>query len=158
MKKLFIYSCLSVVFLLNSGAGCNSKDEDPKPEEFKLLVNGLWEVTKTVTKEEGDIITLRPNKGALGFRFYADGTLESCAQGQCAKLGRWSFKLQNETVGDGRLTFYLENAGQREVFGDQLEGHLEINTDNDIIWVIKGNPLIGNTDAYEMQWTMVRSL
>lgn len=157
MKKLLLYSLLAGIFLLNTGAGCNSKDDDPKPEEYKLLVNGRWEVTKTVTKDPSDIVTLQIKKGYLGYRFYADGTLESCYQAKCGKMGRWSFKLKSEAIGTGVLTVYVENADQKEVLGNVLEGHLEINTDNDIIWVIKGNPTIGKTDAHEIQWHMTRT-
>ena len=157
MKKLLVYSLLAGIFVLNSGAGCNSKNDDPKPEEYKLLVGGLWEVTKTVTKDPTDVVTLQIKKGYLGYRFHADGTLESCSQGQCEKIGRWSFKLKNEAAGLGTLTFHLENPDQRELFGNTLEGHLEINTDNDVNWLINGDPTIGNTDFHQMLWYMTRT-
>lgn len=158
MKKLLIYGLLAAMLFGNSGAGCSSKNQDdPQPEDIKLMVGGLWEVTKTVTYDPGDKVTLMLKKGALGFKFYTDGKLESCSFGTCAKMGRWSFLLKNGAVGTGTLTMYLEDANQKELFGDQLTGHLEINTDNDIIWVIAGNPTIGTTDATRMEWTMARN-
>lgn len=158
MKKLFIYSLLATVLFANSGAGCsNKKSDDPQPgSDIKLMVGGLWEVTKTVFVDPGDKVTLMPKKGALGYKFYADGKLESCSFGTCAKLGRWSFLLKNGAVGTGTLTMFIENNDVQSVYGSKLEGYLEINTDNDIIWVIKGNP-IGNTDATQMEWTMTRN-
>lgn len=158
MKKFFTYSLLAAVLFGNSGAGCGSKNsDDPQPENIKLMVGGLWEVTKTVNFDPGDKVTLTLKKGALGFKFYADGKLESCSFGTCANMGRWSFLLKNGAVGTGTLTMYLEGADQKELFGNQLTGHLEINTDNDIIWVIQGNPTIGTTDATRMEWTMTRN-
>lgn len=155
--RFISFAFLIGIFIINSGAGCGSKNNDPEPEEFKLLVGGLWEVTKQVSIEPSDKVTLTLKKGALGFKFYADGKLESCSFGTCAPMGRWSFLLKSQAVGTGILTAYLENAAQKALFGNKLEGHLEINTDNDIIWVIKGNPTIGETDATEIQWTMART-
>jgi hypothetical protein len=157
MKKLLIYSLLSAVLLGNSGAGCASKNnDDPQPNDIKLMVGGLWEVTRTVTETPSDKITLTIKKGALGYKFFADGKLESCSFGTCAALGRWSFLLKNGAVGTGTLTMFIENADVRSVYGDKLTGSLEINTDNDIIWVITGNP-IGDTDATRIVWNMTRT-
>lgn len=159
MKKCLIYSLLAAVLLGNSGAGCsnNKSDDPPQPENIKLMVGGLWEVTKTVFVDPGDKVTLTIKKGALGYKFYADGKLESCSFGTCAKLGRWSFLLKNGAVGEGTLTLYIENPDTRSVYGEKLEGYLEINTDNDIIWVVTGKPTIGSTDATRMEWTMTRN-
>ncbi len=157
MKKVIIYSLLVAVLFGNSGAGCSgSKADDPQPgSDIKLMVGGIWEVTKTVFIEPSDKVTLTIKKGALGYKFHADGKLESCSFGTCAPLGRWSFLLKNGAVGTGTLTMFIENKDVQSVYGSKLEGHLEINTDNDIIWVVKGNP-IGNTDATQMEWTMTR--
>jgi hypothetical protein len=156
MKKLLIYSLLSAVLFGNSGAGCSgSKADDPQPgSDIKLMVGGIWEVTRNVTVTPSDKVTLNIKKGAIGYKFYADGKLEGCSFGTCGSLGRWSFLLKSKD--GGTLTMFIENKDVQSVYGSKLEGQLEINTDNDIIWVIKGNP-IGNTDATRIEWTMARN-
>lgn len=156
MKKLLTINLLLAVLLGNSGAGCSgSKSDDPQPADVKLLVGGMWEVTRTHTISASDKITLQMKKGALGVKFYADGKLESCSFGTCKTMGRWSFLLQSQGAGTGTLTVYVDNPESQTVYGKKLEGALDISTDNLIRWIIKGTP-IGNTDATEMQWTMER--
>jgi hypothetical protein len=156
MKKLLTYSLLTAILFGNSGAGCGKNNDDPQPGDIKLMVGGMWEVMRTVTVTPSDKITLTIKKGALGYKFYADGKLESCSFGKCAALGRWSFLLKNGAVGTGTLTMFIDNADVRSVYGEKLTGQLEINTDNDIIWVVTGNP-IGDTDATRLEWNMSRT-
>jgi hypothetical protein len=159
MKKILIYSLLVAVLIGNSGAGCGSnKTDDPQPgSDIKLLVGGLWNVTQTYTITPSDKITLKPKKGALGLKFYADGKLETCSFGTCGTMGRWSFLLQSQSTGTGTLTVYVDNPDTQSVYGKKMEGYLDISTDNFIRWVVKGNPTIGDSDASEIQWTMERT-
>lgn len=159
MKTLLTYSLLLAVLFGNSGAGCSSKNsDDPQPgNDIKLLVGGLWEVTQTLTVTPSDKITLKLKKGALGFKFYTDGKLESCSSGTCSPIGRWSFLLQSQSAGTGTLTMYIENSDIASVYGNKMEGYLDISTDNFVRWVITGNPTIGKTDATEIQWAMERN-
>ncbi|OIN56084.1 hypothetical protein [Arsenicibacter rosenii] len=158
MKKLIAYALLLSVFILNGGAGCGGKKtDDPQPAQVKLLVGGLWDVTRTYTVTPSDKITLTIKKGALGLKFYSDGKIESCSSGTCGQLGRWSFQLISNSAGTGTLTVYVESTDIQAVYGKKLEGALDISTDNLIRWIIKGNPVIGETDASEIQWTMERT-
>ncbi|GAB3221903.1 hypothetical protein [Spirosoma arcticum] len=159
MKKLLVYSLLAAVLFGNSGAGCSSKNaDDPQPgNDIKLLVGGLWEVAQTLTFTPSDKITLKLKKGALGFKFYADGKLESCSFGTCSAIGRWSFLLQSQSKGTGTLTMYIENPDVASIYGNKMEGYLDISIDNFVRWVVKGNPTIGDTDATQIQWTMERN-
>lgn len=155
--KLLAYASLLAVLFGSAGAGCGGKNDDPQPEDIKLLVGGLWEVTKTYTVTPSDNITLMLKKGALGFKFYADGKLESCSFGTCAPLGRWSFLLKSGSNGTGTLTMFIENTDVQLVYGKKLEGTVEISNDNDFFWVIYGNPTIGDTDATQLEWNLERT-
>ncbi|CCH54221.1 hypothetical protein BN8_03369 [Fibrisoma limi BUZ 3] len=159
MKKLFIYSLLAAVLFGNSGAGCSRKNEDdPQPQARKLFVGGLWEVTETSTHMPNDRITLQLKPGALGFRFYTDGKLESCSYGTCVLIGRWSFKEGQANT--NQFIMYLDSPDPKEIYGDMMEGPVAIISDNHVDWLIRplqGQTTIGDTDATSIRWTMKRN-
>ncbi|NBB20083.1 hypothetical protein GVN20_12025 [Runella sp. CRIBMP] len=157
MKKIIAYVVLISVFILNSGAGCSDKKEEPEPEYVKLLVGGRWDVYKTYSESASDKITLTIKDGYLGYKFYTDGSMDGCFQQTCEKQGRWSYKVKNAAAGTGELTLYNDNKDIAEVYGDQLIGHLEILSDNEIIWVVNGSPFVGNTDYSLVRWYMKRT-
>ncbi|MEI7582423.1 hypothetical protein [Runella sp.] len=157
MKKLLAYGILCAIFILNSGAGCSDKKEEPEPEYVKLLVGGRWDVYKTYSESASDKITLMIKDGYLGYKFYADGSMDGCYQQTCQKQGRWSYQVKSAVAGTGELTLYNDNKDIAEVYGDKLAGHLEILSDNEIVWVVTGSPSIGNTDYSLMRWYMKRN-
>lgn len=158
MKKLLSYLILSGIVFLNMGAGCGDKSEDPAPDEkyIKLLVGGRWDVYKTYSESESDKVTLTIKDGALGYKFYADGTMDGCHKQTCAKQGRWSYKVKSAAAGTGELTFFNDNKDIASVYGEKTVGHLEIIDDNEFGWVITGNPYVGSSDYKVLKWWMRR--
>jgi len=81
MKTLFSYTILLGTFILNSGAGCSDKKEEPKPDSFPGII-GKWKLTKTgyyFTKTNGtkvnDTFETEPRGINIAYEFFDDGRL-----------------------------------------------------------------------------------
>lgn len=157
-KYFFRIIMLAGVFLINTAAGCSDKKDDPKPDEkyVKLLVGGRWNVYKTYSESESDKITLNIKEGYIGYKFYADGSMDGCFQETCAKQGRWEYKVKSAAAGTGELTLFNDNKDIASLYGDKTVGHLEILTDNEFAWIVSGNPYIGHSDYKVMKWWFIR--
>lgn len=155
-QRILSYILLLTIFILNSGAGCGGKNEAPEPGYLKLLTGGRWDVYQTYTESVNDKITLTVKDGYLGYKFYADGSMEGCYQQTCQKQGRWSYQVKSLAAGTGELTLYNDTKDIAEIYGEKLSGHLEILSDNEIIWIVTGNQFIGSTDYKLMRWYMKR--
>lgn len=126
LQKLLSFALILSVFILNSGAGCSSKTDDPQPDNFQSLL-GRWEIGVAniyVKDSQGERLLGSFRKG-LAYIFYQDGGYDGCIlpgsdwdnAGQsgatgvwnCStnKPGRWSLKVtkvSGKTIEEGTLT------------------------------------------------------
>lgn len=103
MKPLLSYALLLTIFILNSGAGCGAKSEDPQPDNFQSLI-GKWEAqtsTYTITKQDGSSLIDKTDLKAKGinitWEFFSDGRLVATQEGKSVE-SRW--KLNVKSTGD----------------------------------------------------------
>ena len=112
MKKILSFGILLGILVLNSGAGCGSKTEDPQPDNFQSLL-GKWEaqsVTHTITKQNGttvvDPVPFRARGVIIVWEFFKDGRLVATQDGKSREV-RWKLtvtQLDGKDINDGKLT------------------------------------------------------
>ena len=133
-QKLLSFALLLGIFILNSGAGCSSKTDDPQPDNFQSLI-GRWEVgvVNVYAKDSQGENLLGSFRRGLAFVFHDDGSYDGCIlpgsdwdnAGQsgatgvwnCStnREGRWSLKvtkLSGKDIQDGTIT--LKSPTQNE--------------------------------------------
>lgn len=137
MKKLIAYGALLTLFILNSGAGCSDRKEDPKPDNFGGLI-GKWRLIKTgyyITKSDGtkvnDTFDTEPRGINMVYEFFDDGRLvvtnvvkntqaetrwslkviksddKGILEGQLIQIGKEQKELAKEIGQAGDLTFQI---------------------------------------------------
>ncbi|AXE19795.1 hypothetical protein DR864_19635 [Runella rosea] len=117
MKKLLSCSVLLSILVLNSGAGCGSKTEDPQPDNFQSLI-GKWEAIRFVyeiVKQDGSEIdtgTELKSKGTvIIWEFFSDGRLVATQDGKSREV-RWELKVK-------RLNGVNIDVGELKIIGTQ---------------------------------------
>lgn len=111
-QKLLSFALILGVFIINSGAGCSSKADDPQPDNFQSLL-GKWQLqgfTYNITKQDGSTKIDKVDAKARGiivfYEFFSDGRLVLTQDGKTLN-GRWSLnvnQLDGKDIQDGKLT------------------------------------------------------
>ena len=141
MKRLLAYGILCTIFIVNSGAGCSDKKEDPKPDNFGGII-GKWKLIKTgyyFTKSDGTVVDdtfdTEPRGINIVYEYFDDGRLvvTDVANNTKAEI-RWSLKvLKGDAQGilDGQLT---------QIGKEQKELAKEIGQSGDLTFSITSTP------------------
>ncbi len=141
MQKLLSYGVLFTIFILNSGAGCSDKTEDPKPDNFGGII-GKWKLIKTgyyFTKSDGtkvdDTFDTEPRGINIVYEYFDDGRLvvTDVANNTKAEI-RWSLKVlkgDDKGILDGQLT---------QIGKEQKELAKEIGQAGDLTFEITSTP------------------
>lgn len=98
LQKLLSFALLLGIFILNSGAGCSSKTDDPQPDNFTSLL-GKWQLQSfayNFTKQDGttkiDLVDAKSRNIIVFYEFFNDGRLIITQDGKSLQ-GQWNLKV-----------------------------------------------------------------
>ena len=111
LQELLSFALLLGIFILNSGAGCSSKTDDPQPDNFTSLL-GKWEALTYdriyVTLEGKRINDHGEIKAKITWEFLQDGRLIA-TEGSNSREIRWKLSVEavaGKNIAKGKLTLY----------------------------------------------------
>jgi hypothetical protein len=109
LQKLLSIALLLGIFILNSGAGCSSKTDDPQPDNFQSLL-GKWEALtydrSYVTLEGKQKNDQGEIKAKVIWEFLQDGRLIT-TDGNNSREVRWKLSVEevaDKNIAKGKLT------------------------------------------------------